>query len=535
MCKIIFTLCICICFQQLSAQGVGINTDGSIPPVSAMLEVKSSSKGILIPRVALVSTNMATPIPAPANSLLVYNTADAGSGSTAVTPGYYYWNGEWIRLLTTIPPSATDAWYLVGNTGINPSTQFIGTKDNQPLIFKVNNVQAGKLSYSSMHTLFGVEAGKSITAVHSNDAFGSMALYSTTLGGRNTAIGNQSLYSNTGGNDNVGVGIFTLWNNIMGSGNVAIGSNTLTMNINGNQNTAVGKYALMFSDLGDFNTAIGSEALNNITNGDYNTSIGYRSDFTRMTGFNNTALGAQTSIAEGINNSTAIGSRASVACNNCMVFGGLPPYDVNVGIGTNNPSNALEIHANGATGGKVHLLIKEENYNEHAIIKMTQTGNPNAWTIEGNPSDHQFNARFRLMYNGSLIPLSVTGDGNVTISGTLTQSSDSRLKTNISGITTALSTILQLHGYQYQWKEASRDQSLQSGVLAEEVKKVLPHLVKEDDKGFLSVNYSGLLPYLIESVKEQQAEINRLSKENKELLQLKAEVAELRKMMEKRK
>ena len=84
---------------EITAQNVGINSDGSLPNASAMLDIKSANKGLLIPRVALTGTNDITTISSPATSLLVYNTATAGSGGTAVAPGFYYWNGSgWASL-----------------------------------------------------------------------------------------------------------------------------------------------------------------------------------------------------------------------------------------------------------------------------------------------------------------------------------------------------------------------------------------------------------------------------------------------------
>ena len=64
-----------------------------------MLDVKSNSKGLLIPRVALTGITDVTTIASPANSLMVYNTASAGYGTTAVTPGYYFWDGSWTRMV----------------------------------------------------------------------------------------------------------------------------------------------------------------------------------------------------------------------------------------------------------------------------------------------------------------------------------------------------------------------------------------------------------------------------------------------------
>jgi BclB C-terminal domain-containing protein len=90
------------------AQNVGINADGSLPNSSAMLDVKSANKGLLIPRVALTGTGDVTTIPSPATSLMVYNTASAGTGSTAVVAGYYYWNGTaWVRIVTSTTAANT--------------------------------------------------------------------------------------------------------------------------------------------------------------------------------------------------------------------------------------------------------------------------------------------------------------------------------------------------------------------------------------------------------------------------------------------
>jgi len=51
----------------------------------------------------------------------------------------------------------------------------------------------------------------------------------------------------------------------------------------------------------------------------------------------------------------------------------------------------------------------------------------------------------------------------------------------------------------------------QIGVIAQELQKVFPELVAEDDRGFLMVNYQGLVPVLLQAIKEQQQEINQLT------------------------
>ena len=78
--KKIFTLSLIVCaaVQGGVAQNVAVNADASLPNSSAMLDVKSNSKGLLIPRVALTGITDVTTIASPANSLMVYNTASAG-------------------------------------------------------------------------------------------------------------------------------------------------------------------------------------------------------------------------------------------------------------------------------------------------------------------------------------------------------------------------------------------------------------------------------------------------------------------------
>jgi hypothetical protein len=124
--------------QRVISQNVGINSTGATPASSAMLDIVASDKGLLIPRVALTATNAAGPITSPATSLLVYNTATAGSAPNNVVPGYYYWNGTtWAALLTT----SNTGWSLTGNSGTTAGTNFIGTTDDTDIVFKTDNTE----------------------------------------------------------------------------------------------------------------------------------------------------------------------------------------------------------------------------------------------------------------------------------------------------------------------------------------------------------------------------------------------------------
>ncbi len=88
----------------LWGQNVAINTTGNVPDVSAMLDIVSTDKGLLLPRISLTSTTDATTIPSPANSLIVYNTNSNISGTDADGVGYYYNSGTsgspvWVKLI----------------------------------------------------------------------------------------------------------------------------------------------------------------------------------------------------------------------------------------------------------------------------------------------------------------------------------------------------------------------------------------------------------------------------------------------------
>ncbi len=127
---------------NVSAQNVGINSTGAAPLASAMLDVDATNKGILVPRVALTATNAAGPIAAPATSLLVYNTATASAGSTAVSPGYYYWDGLiWQRFFNT-----GTAWSLTGNYGTVAGTNYIGTNDAIDFVLATNLIERGRIT-----------------------------------------------------------------------------------------------------------------------------------------------------------------------------------------------------------------------------------------------------------------------------------------------------------------------------------------------------------------------------------------------------
>ena len=104
----------------------------------------------------------------------------------------------------------------------------------------------------------------------------------------------------------------------------AFGYNTLNSNTIGNENTALGSNALSINTIGNDNTAIGYNSLINNTVGNYITSVGYNSGANEIKGSNNTYIGSNTGRVTtniSINNSTAIGTGATLTQSNQIVLG----------------------------------------------------------------------------------------------------------------------------------------------------------------------------------------------------------------------
>ena len=115
---------------------------------------------------------------------------------------------------------------------------------------------------------------------------------------------------------------------------------------------------------------------------------------------------------------------------------------------------------------------------------------------------------FKVMFNGD-----TTVSNDLTVSGDVVISSDARLKSNIVSLGSTLAKLLQIDGKSYEMKGKQK-----IGVLAQEIQEVLPDLVSEDDNEMLAVNYQGLVPVLINALKEQQSEIDELKEMVQELI-----------------
>ena len=280
-CKILYMKCIflfCLTgllFFDLNAQNVAINTDGSLPDNSAMLDIKSAARGILIPR---TSTTSRLSIESPAKGLLLYDTTASSF--------WVYDGAAWQPLL-----AGKDAWGTTGNAATNPSVNFIGTADNQPLRFKVNNQWSGEMNPGNGNMFYGMLAGNENISGVGNTAVGQNTLVNATTAQFNTSMGINTLSNNLTGGYNTAIGERVLQYNTSVY-NTGLGAEALRSNTDGSNNTAVGALAMYNNSLGFFNSAFGYQALISNNVGTTLTAIGYNADVTQDFRSNATAIGA---------------------------------------------------------------------------------------------------------------------------------------------------------------------------------------------------------------------------------------------------
>jgi hypothetical protein len=111
--------------------------------------------------------------------------------------------------------------------------------------------------------------------------------------------------------------------------------------------------------------------------------------------------------------------------------------------------------------------------------------------------------------------LSISSTGTLTVSGDVIaygSPSDAKYKENVKPIENALGKVMDLEGVSFDWKENSEILDIKEdiGFIAQDVQKVIPELVKENEDGNLSLRYQGLIPVLLEAMKEQQKQIDEL-------------------------
>ncbi len=535
--KIIICLLVIVNSQMLSAQNVGIGT--ATPNTSAQLDVASTTKGLLIPRMTTTERTAITPLP---KGLMVFDSTSSSF--------WFYEGAAWREI-----PAANKVWKLGGNAGTNAAVNFIGTTDDEPLVFKVNNNRAGFINNQG-NTALGYQTFTNNTTGFSNSGFGNKTLALNTTGiqnvavgylafsenisgDNNTAVGVSALRDNFDGNDNVALGMLALAKNDYGNANVAIGFQALFNNTAGSDLVAVGYKALYNNSLNGFqNTAVGSSALYSNTTGDNNTAIGFASLLSNVNGVWNTATG-DSSLSDNTSgqNNNAFGSH-SLKNNltggyNCA-FGYKALYASSSGFyNTSIGDRTMTANTNGgynvAVGGGALDFNTTGDFNT-AIgynSNVQATGLSNATAIGYNTLVNTSNTmRFgnstvtkwgfgRNVSSGVLQVGDDATNGNgayLSAGGTWTNTSDANKKENFSDINgkELLQKIMQLPITKWNYK--GQASSAHIGPTAQDFYKLFG--VGDDDKSISSIDPSGIA---LRAIQELIVENKKLQMEMKEM------------------
>ncbi|MDG3581768.1 pyocin knob domain-containing S74 family peptidase [Galbibacter pacificus] len=141
-----------------------------------------------------------------------------------------------------------------------------------------------------------------------------------------------------------------------------------------------------------------------------------------------------------------------------------------------------------------------------------------AYKHTNNPTGGSMAGGHQMVWVSNGVPKSAIGTniwtaGNVYASHFF-ETSDKSLKHKITPLKEGIKTIKKINTYNYKWKSDDTDDI---GVIAQEIEKELPQLVNTNEEGIKSVNYTKLIPILINAIKEQQQQIDGLNNEIKEI------------------
>ncbi len=247
---------------------VGINSTNANPDNSAMLDVSSTDKGVLIPRMTTAQRNL---INTPANGLMIYNATDSV---------FNYYNGTaWTDLSSgvnnQIADTDNDTKITVEKTTDEDSIRF-DIMGSERLVIRQNSNGMTLLSLpnSNANTFLGKDAGAN-TYLANNTFLGYHSGKNTSNGSFNTFVGAQSGLANSSGTFNVFIGAETGFSNTSGTGNVFLGNTTGYDNTTGGNNLFIGNSAGRFNSTGQNNVYLGAlSGLMNIS-GSNNVFLGH--------------------------------------------------------------------------------------------------------------------------------------------------------------------------------------------------------------------------------------------------------------------
>ena len=273
--KVIITALVIFNYQIAISQ-VGINDNNATPDASAMLDVKSTTKGMLIPR---MTTTQRDAISSTATGLMIYNTT---------TNAFNYYNGTvWVALSSgntdIISDADGDTKIQVEKTADEDSIRF-DIKGSERLVLRqnANGLTLINLPNNNRNTFLGLDAGKATSSGYRNTFVGYQAGAVNTNGAGNTFLGHFAGKSSTTSTYNIFIGAESGKNNVSGASNTFLGYGSGLFNVTGSNNVNVGMGAGGLNTSGSENVIIGTSAGFSSTSGSGNVFIGNFAGYSEM-------------------------------------------------------------------------------------------------------------------------------------------------------------------------------------------------------------------------------------------------------------
>ena len=431
----------------------------------------------------------------------------------------------------------------------------------------IGSSAGANLTTANSTVFIGSNAGQAVTT----EGSGTPPISDGSIG-----IGKSALSNLTSGAGNIAIGFEAGKGIVDSSNNLAIGYQAMLDHVRTDtQNIAIGNYALDQCTEDAYNTAVGYQALTeqrNVNAGSleatYNTALGWKAGDALVghgdedKGKKNTFIGASTDADDTTGyNQTVIGYGTTGVADNTVTLGN---------------ADVTAVYMGSDSGARVYckdLIAKKEGLCNISLTSFSSTGTGEGATIYLNRSNHGTLNNYAaldtndvlgdIIFSGSdtdsiesgasinvqaaetwdsdsrgtqmtfqCVPsgansttitnrLHIAGDGTLTASSS-NDISDEELKENIENVENGLDTIKKLQGRTFTWKESAYMPSGKKyGLIAQELEKILPDLVhdksgireKEDGSYYKSIQMSGVIPVLIEAVKELSAKVEAL--ENK--------------------
>lgn len=471
------------------AQNISINETGNVPDQSAILDVQSTDKGVLIPRVDIADLNTAAPVMAPETSLLVFNT-NATTGE-----GYFYWDGlRWVSIY--------DGWKTTGNIGTNANDNFVGTIDDELFAIGTENRRAVRV-WPEMNNSLGTD-DHGLFEIHNrlkigDNSFDSYPSLNGSImvgdGAPEIFNGGISLYSNMTPANHSFQGGIRMHNATTGTSTrgalislkgpdlsiASLDDNILFENPNGSERMRIANDGRV--GIGDFSLSnplaqlhLKGAALNLYLENPGGNTYTINSTGAGDLRFFRVGSGAFPLTIRGVNNFVGI-NNTNPGAN--LHVSGQSILDGTSTINTNGGGSGLRI--NHGTAGE----------------SLTITHNSANWAILAN-------------VNGNLANLDQNGVWN--------NASDRRLKDDIENISYGLNEVLKLRPVNYIMKSSG---DKQVGFIAQEIDKIIPELVchpENNETEMLSMSYGNITAVLTKAIQEQQEIIESMEHTQEALL-----------------